>query len=259
MSIRARIVNARFHLAPASRETRIRTVYESRAVGIYFEVDPADVVAIGELIGQVRAKLAAAKAAGAFCAYLSVPVSPRGGGHLGTNQAIAKAITSSVECRFGGKLFVINPAAFTLPTVGGTPPGGGEYMAVWGDVLAGDDHNGDVFDLVYFTGPNDVASYFSIHGDNKIEALNVWIDAKAAQDPDFKSYITTGDNRKQFLRYYAIRGSSVYSKGSHDEWNIVAGLNLRRPIGDDIAVYFDGHAVEPSDYDTLTDRGYQSF
>jgi hypothetical protein len=152
---------------------------------------------------------------------------------------------------------VINSAAFNLPTVGDRPPGGGEYMAVWSDVLAGQDGKGDEFDMVYFVGPSDVWSYFGLDGIENLTKLERWVDAKAEQDPEFKKFISTGNNRSQFLRYYGLRGSVAYSKGAHDEWNIVAALNGRRAIGDDIAVYFDGRPIEPGDYEDFVEPGYR--
>src|SRR5438105_4416709 len=105
--------------------------------GMYFAVNPQYTEAIKDLIGTVRNEMARATSNGRFLVYLSVPVSPRGGGHFETNNAIAEATGRAIELRFGPEIMVLNSAGFTLPTIGRTPPGGGEYMAVWSDVLAG--------------------------------------------------------------------------------------------------------------------------
>ncbi len=70
-----------------------------------------------------------------------------------------------------------------------------------------------------------------------------------------QTFIETGDNRRLFLRFYGIRGSVAYSKGAHDEWNIVEALNARRSIGEDIAGYFDGRPIEPGDFFDVVDKG----
>jgi hypothetical protein len=225
--------------------TSLKTVFASTA-GMYFEVLPHYLEPILTLIDDVRSEIAQAKTDGRFIAYLSVPISPKGGGHFDTNNAIAKATADAIETRFGRRVKVINSAAFNLPTVGERPPGGGEYMAVWSDVIAGRDGKGDEFDMIYFVGPTDVWSYFGLAGAGLIDQLEGWIDRKASEEPDFKKFIETANNRSLFVRYYALRGSVAYSKGAHDEWNIVAALNARRAIGDDIAVYFEAIQSSPA-------------
>lgn len=236
----------------------VKVTYASTA-GMTFAVSPAHLPGIGALINTVRLEVAHARERGQFLAYISVPISPRGGGHFDTNNDIALNAAVRLGATFGPGLCVINPARFSLPSVPGAPlAGGAEYMAVWADVLAGLDGAGSVFDMVYFLGPRDVWSYFGVADlPDRIGALERWMNAKAATDTTFRDYLQTGDNRVQFLRYYALRGSVAYSKGGHDEWNVVAALNRRRQTGDDIAVYFNGEPIEPGDYDDQTDTGYQ--
>ena len=72
--------------------------------------------------------------------------------------------------------------------------------------------------------------------------------------------------RKQdFFRYYAVRASAYFSKGSHDEWNIWQKLNVMRTAGDEkerygmgsqIAGYFEGLQVDPGAAETPISAGY---
>ena len=63
--------------------------------------------------------------------------------------------------------------------------------------------------------------------------------------------------RQAFVRYYTLRASSAYSTGAHDEWNIVVKVNRKRPIGDQVAVFFDGRAVSPAEMDAEIAPGYE--
>lgn len=242
--------------APKQDDPRIVTVFRS-AAGVAFQINPAFLQAIDSLIAVVRDDIKVARDAGKYVAYVSVPISPRGGGHFDTNTEIARYASAAIEKRFGDSLFIVNPAAFDLPPVGEERAGGGDYMAVWSEVLAGTDATGSDFDMIYFIGPSDVWGFFDAEGPDKLGTISRWIDRRTEEDEKFREYITTGNNRQQFLRYYGLRGSSAYSKGAHDEWNIVMQLNKKRPIGDDIAIYFDGNPIEPGDFDDTTDVGYE--
>src|SRR5215469_2891926 len=61
--------------------------------------------------------------------------------------------------------------------------------------------------------------------------------------------------RQAFLRYYALRASSAYSSGAHDEWNILVRINRRRALGDQVAVFFDGRPVSPAEMETEVSPG----
>ncbi|MEL6569186.1 MAG: hypothetical protein AAFQ22_12260 [Pseudomonadota bacterium] len=230
----------------------LRLPYQSRA-GFVFNIDPGLVEPIEHLIDEISEEVAEQKAAGKFFAYLSVPISSRGGGHFQTNTDMAAAITADVERQFGDQLWVLNPAKYNLPK----SARGGDYMAVWADVLAGPDRKGSLIDMVYFVGPKDVWSFFGATCDDRIGTVAAWLDAHAKTSKSLKEIAEDPEKRARFLRYYAIRGSSAYSKGAHDEWNLVMRFNGYREIGDDIAVYFNGDPIEPGDYDDDTDAGYQ--
>ncbi len=219
--------------------------------GAVFEVTPTLVSEIDRLTAEVTATLEERGRAGCYLGYLSVPISSRGGGHFATNIAMAASIATRVTARFGAKLYVLNPAAYSLPR-GAT---GSDYMAVWSDVLAGADGQGRTFDLVYFVGPDDVLNFFGASGDDRLGTLERWLSTKATTDPEYDAIVKDAAKCRAFLRYYGIRGSAAFSKGAHDEWNIAMRLNALREVGDSIAIYFDGSPIEPGDYDDATSRG----
>ncbi|GLZ86700.1 hypothetical protein Pres01_27510 [Metapseudomonas resinovorans] len=227
--------------------------YQSTS-GSTFCVSPKLVGDIEALIDQVRAEVAAKRAAGLFIGYLSVPVSAKSGGDFKTNTNMASNITERVQGKFGSQLWILNPAAYNLPR----DATGGDYMAVWSDVLAGPDGSGSDFDIVYFVGPTDVWQFFDIGELDMLGTIEKWLMKQADIDPTYKAIYDDKTLRQKFIKYYGLRGSTIYSKGAHDEWNIVLTLNSKRPIGEDIAVYFDGRPIEPGDYQDSVDAGYET-
>ncbi len=222
--------------------------------GSAFAVQPSLIGEIEKLIDKVRAEIAAAQARGKFIAYMSVPVSSKSGGDFNTNIEMANHVTAAIEARFGDKLWVLNPAAYSLPKAAT----GDDYMAAWGDVLGGVDGKGSDFDMVYFVGPSDVWGFFGLTNIDKLGDLATWLANKAQTDPHYKSINGTPDTRQGFLRFYGLRASTVFSKGCHDEWSIFMHLNAMRTVGDDIAVYFDGRPIEPGDFDDGHHHGPKS-
>ncbi|HTY77322.1 MAG TPA: hypothetical protein VMI34_05850 [Candidatus Bathyarchaeia archaeon] len=53
------------------------------------------------------------------------------------------------------------------------------------------------------------------------------------------------------------RASSAFSSGAHDEWNILVRVNRRRPLGDQVAVFFDGRPASPAEMETEVAPGYE--
>lgn len=227
--------------------------YQSTS-GATFNVSPELVGDIAQLIDRVRAEIAAKRTAGSFIGYLSVPVSSKSGGDFRTNTDMAASINERVGREFGSQLWLLNPAAYNLPKTAQ----GGDYMAVWADVLAGPDGAGSDFDLAYFVGPSDVWRFFSVGEQDRLGTIEKWLVSKALVDPGYKAIQDDPGLRQRFIRYYGLRGSTIFSKGAHDEWNIVVRLNEKRQIGEDIAVYFDGRPIEPGDYRDGVDVGYQT-
>ena len=233
--------------------SKISFQYLSRC-GVPFSVTPELTNEINELIANASAEIEKQVSVGKFIAYLSIPISSRGGGDFRTNAEMSKHITQNVRATFGEKLWILNPALYSLPE-GAT---GGDYMAAWADVLSGENGLGDHLDMVYFVGPNDVWSFFGVKEGNRLGRIDEWLTERAAKDPHYKKIAEDDKLRKAFIRFYGLRGSVVYSKGCHDEWNIITAINTKRPVGNDIVVYFDGVPIEPGDYRDSIAPGYEA-
>jgi hypothetical protein len=54
-----------------------------------------------------------------------------------------------------------------------------------------------------------------------------------------------------------MRASSAYSSGAHDEWNIFVRINLWRPLGEQVAVFFDGRPASPGEMESEVAPGYE--
>jgi hypothetical protein len=210
---------------------------------------------------RVRKLIAEQRAQGRAIGYLSVPLSPAGGGSFAVNAEIAAGITARVTERFGPRaVFVLNPGAEAGDGMQGA--GGADYMYMWTQVLEGDKGLGEAFDFFYFSGPHDFARYFALSGQGDLEKLESWFDEKILPDPKFKDAIANGSlTRTGFRNYYGLRASVAFSYGSHDEWNIGRMINDRRRgatdygIANQLAVFFDGQPMSPGGYETPTAAG----
>jgi uncharacterized protein (TIGR02246 family) len=160
---------------------------------------------------------------------------------------------------------------------------------MWTRVLAEDGARdwGDRFGAFCFLSPSDVKAFFARTGAKDITAgVESYFADKFTADPAFHEFYSLPfkdehgkastepaavqakklEQRKQdFFRFYTIRASAYYSKGSHDEWNIWQLLNELRVRGDErdhfgmgsqIAGYFEGHQVEPGAAESLISAGY---
>jgi hypothetical protein len=135
-------------------------------------------------ISLIKADVARARAEDRLVAYLSCPISSRGGGWSGTNVDIARHVERSLLERWGEAFWVLNPVQYQLESKAGTglinrhaeklgidlmklmsksTPGGGDYLRMWTKVLVEDgaDNLGRNFDAFYFLGPRDVFSFFT--------------------------------------------------------------------------------------------------
>ncbi len=267
---------AAFCLIPTAVVSRPEQAVDARprkttVLGTQFEVDPRFEAAIAEQIAKVRKELRSRRESGKLIAYVSTPISARGGGHERTNLAIAAFVKERLEVKYGAGLWALDPGQFQLPSVAGQAPQGGEYLYMWTEILAGADGKGGDFDLVYFTGPTDVAGFF---GSTRLEAIDRYIDRQAATDEPFRKEVANDAGRRQaFRRFYAFRASVAWSKGAHDEWNIFVRINRKRALGDlglgdrglgdrgdlgeQIAMQFDGRALSPAEMETEITPGYE--
>jgi hypothetical protein len=239
-------------------ECKAPRVATPTVLGMTYCADPAFASTIQDQVQKIRQDIRAQRQAGKLIVYMSTPISPRGGGHVDTNVAVAASVKTRLEKEYGGALWALNPALYDLPDVGGKSAGGGEYMVMWTAVAAGADGSGSEFDMVHFTGPNDMRAFFGCGRDDVGTCLTRWVELRAAADEKFRREVS-GDpaKRQAFLRYYALRASSAYSSGSHDEWNIFVRINRKRPLGEQVAIFFDGRPASPAEMETEVSPGYE--
>jgi hypothetical protein len=220
----------------------------------YREVIDANVARVRQLIASNRAQ-------GKAIGYLSIPLSPAGGGSFAVNSEIAAKVAQNVTARFGAKsMWLLNPGAEGGDKMNGAS--GADYMYMWTQIIAGRSGLGEDFDFFYFAGPTDFGKYFALTGQGDLERLETWFDARVAQDPAFKKAVGQGDVTKAGFRdYYGLRASVAYSYGSHDEWNIARLINTRRRgaadygIANQLAILFDGQPQSPGAYEIPTAPG----
>jgi len=219
--------------------------------------------AISANVTRVRQLIATRKAEGKAIGYLSIPLSPAGGGSFKLNQDIAENVTKNVTARFGARsMFLLNPGAEADDAMNGAS--GADFMYMWTQILEGPTGLGEDFDFFYFAGPTDFGRKFSLTGQGDLETLEAWFDSHAAEYPDLKKSIDQDGAAKTkagFRNYYGLRASVAYSYGSHDEWNIARLINVRRRgatdfgIANQLAIFFDGQPQSPGGYEDPTAPG----
>jgi hypothetical protein len=226
--------------------------------GFTFEIYPELLPRMEANLKRIRQDIQQQRDKDKFIVYLSVPISARGGGHTPTNLAISALTKKRIEAQFGSKLWVMDPGVYEVRDNLAPEPQGGDYMNMWIQVILGSNGKGDDFDMFYFQGPSDVRAFFGAKDLPIIEAVERYIQEQSARDPAFRKEV--GENpttRKDFLRFYALRASTAYSKGAHDEWNILTRLNRVRGVGESIAAYFDGRPLSPAEMESDVAPGYQ--
>ncbi len=244
--------------AAAAAECAAPKAVVTTSVGMKFCTDPAFDAVIAAQVERARQDTRAQRQAGKLVIYASTPISPRGGGHVETNLEIAASVKRKLEKEYGAAVWVLDPGRYQLPDVGGKSPGGAEYMVMWTVVLAGEDGMGRDFDMVHFTGPNDMRAFFGCGRDDVTGCIDRWLTAPGPVDEKLRRGIAADPARRQaFLRYYALRASSAYSSGARDEWNIFVKIDRRRPLGEQVAVFFDGRPASPPEMETEVGPGYE--
>lgn len=234
-------------------------------LGTCYEVDPDFLPAIDHAVQNLRLQ-ARSQGGDKLVAYLSVPLTARGGGYRPLNVEISDFLKSRVESRFQGRVWVLAPGKVEseLPQVNGKSAQGGEYMYMWTRVLAGDDGYGRDFNLLFAAGPSEIGAFFGASEDIT-GSLERYIDLRAKADSDFHDNIAVKpEARMRFLAYYATKASVAFSDGSHDEWNIFVEVNRRRRgdprtfgLGDQIPVFFDGRSASPGQMEARVSPGYE--
>ena len=211
-------------------------------------------------VARFREVLATERKAGKAIGYMSVPLSTIGGGFFNVNMEVAAAAKRHIEKRFGdGQVWILNPG---VPEANIPNGSGADYMLMWTQLLEGKEGLGEDFDFVYFVGPRDFARYLALDGNADMLKIEQFFDKRLESDPDLKKAVDKGLTRSAFRNYYALKASATFSKGAHDEWNIVRALNERRRahdrfgIANQLAVLFDGGGVAPSSSEGATSDGY---
>ena len=256
-----------YGISPAQQANVLQESTPSTAVpretvlGTVFLVRPHWDAAIAQTVDRVRATARAERSKDKVICYISVPLSARGGGYRPINVEISRFVKRQLETQYGDRYFwALAPGEVEneLPNIGTERPGGGEYLYMWTQILAGEDGRGSDFDAVYFVGPTDVHSFFGVAGPPILQQLDTYVARRAREDVEFRN--TIADNieaRRGFLRYYGLRASATFSDGAHDEWNVFALINRRCSIADSISIYFDGRQVPIPVGESLTRPGYE--
>jgi hypothetical protein len=211
------------------------------------------VVAFRQLIAEQRRK-------GKAIGYLSVPLSPAGGGYMKVNMEVADAAKAAVEKRFGPDFaWMLNPGTLDANLPGG---GGADYMLMWTSLLEGPNGLGEDFDFVYFVGPQDFARYFDLDGSGDMAKIDQFYDKRTKSDPEFEKAVQGGLTRSAFRNYYALKASTSFSRGAHDEWNIIRLVNERRRadnrlgVANQLPVLFDGRGAPAASMESAVSEGY---
>jgi hypothetical protein len=245
---------------PAAGQSKQEPIVRATVLGTKYPVREQFQETILEKTLTLRRQIRSHREQGKLIGYISIPLTARGGGWYPTNVAVSANIKDRLEKQFGADHFwFLSPgqAEIAIPPIDGQRPSGGEYLYFWTEVLAGEDGLGADFDLVYFAGPTDFASFFTTEG-SLATKINAYLDTLQASDPEFAAELKSKPQRRRdFLRYYATRASAAFSLGSHDEWNIVARINNSRKLEDQIGVQFDGRALTPLEMQSLVRPGYQ--
>jgi hypothetical protein len=247
-------------VASAANPSVAAKITECTKISICYCVNDDLKDVIDAKVARFREVLAAERRAGKAVGYMSVPLSTVGGGFFNVNMEVAAAAKRQIEKRFGdGQVWILNPGVVEANIPNGS---GADYMLMWTQLLEGREGLGEDFDFVYFVGPQDFARYLGLDGNADMLKIERFFDKRLENDADLRKAVDKGLTRSAFRNYYALKASTTFSKGAHDEWNIVRTLNERRRVHDrfgianQLAVLFDGGGVAPSSSEGSTSDGY---
>jgi hypothetical protein len=245
-------------LLPLVAQEKSKAQPRKTVLGTTFLVDPQFDKLLADNVAKARKAIKEQREQGKLIAYLSVPISARGGGHEATNKAISHFTRARLEVEFGGRLWVLDPAEFQIAKPEGKSPDGGDYLWMWTEILAGVDGKGSDFDMVYFQGPSDVSSFFRHYrGSALVDKVEDYLEVTSQQKGGEAFRKFTPAQVREFVRFYALRASVAYSKGAHDEWNLFVKINKKRGVGEQIPCYYDGRSLSPAEMETEITPGYE--
>src|SRR5262249_50886270 len=78
-------------------ECKAPKVVVATSVGFVYCADPAFDAVVAAQAQKIRADIRAQRQAGKLIVYASTPISPRGGGHVATNLAVAASVKARIE------------------------------------------------------------------------------------------------------------------------------------------------------------------
>ena len=246
-------------LAPAPGVAQGAKSTECTKIGICYCVNSDLKPVIDARIARYRQLAEEARKAGKAVGYLSVPLSPTGGGYMKLNFEVAATAKKAIEKRFGADyVWVLDPGgAEPLPNGSGA-----DYMLMWTQTLEGPNGLGEDLDFVWFAGPQDFARVFGLNGEADMAKIDQYFDQRLKSDPDLEKAVQGGLTKSAFRKYYGLKASSAVSKGAHDEWNIIRIVNERRRndpklgVGNQLAVFFDGQGVAAANSEVGVSEGY---
>src|SRR5207248_11481926 len=129
---------------------------------------------VDDKVARARQLLADQRKAGKLVGYMSVPLSPAGGGNFDLNREVASNAADAIVQRFGtDQIFVLNPTLkdFDLPNASGA-----DYMLLWTMLLEGPNGLGEDLDFTYFVGPQDFARFFKLNGNADMAKVDAFFD-----------------------------------------------------------------------------------
>jgi len=233
---------------------------ECTKIGVCFCVNQDLKITIDGKVANFRQLIVEQHKKGKAVGYLSVPLSPAGGGYMKVNMEVAENAKAAVEKRFGADFaWILNPGTVDANLPGG---GGSDYMLMWTSLLEGPNGLGEDFDFVYFVGPQNFARSVELAGTTNMTKIDQFYDKRLKSDPEFEKATQGGLTRSAFRNYYALKASSSFSRGSHDEWNIIRLINERRRadnrlgVANQLPVLFDGRAAPAAAMESAISEGY---
>src|ERR1700710_368840 len=174
-------------LLGGAAETRAAPVTACTALNLCYCINSDNKAAIDANIVRIRQMLADERGRGKSIGYMSIPLSPAGGGYFPVNQEIAEQVKDNIEKRLGAQsVWMLNPGA-----AGNLPAGasGADFMYMWTTVLEGRRGMGEDFDFFYFVGPKDFGRFFTLSGEADFAKIDAYFDDRAGKDPSFKKAV----------------------------------------------------------------------
>jgi hypothetical protein len=136
-------------------------------------------------------------------------------------------------------------------------------MLMWTLIFEGPNGLGEDFDFAYFTGPSDFARTLGLTGTDDMARIEAYFDERLKTDASLQRAVSGNRlTRESFRNYYALKASVAFSRGSSDEWNIVAAINDRRRadgkygIPNQIAILYNGGGIPPGMVGAKAAEGY---